>query len=108
MPRDNLGDFEQVVLLAVLRLGDQAYAPAIHEEIERWTDRATSLGAMYVTLDRLEAKRLIRSRLGPANAERGGRPRRFVTVTAAGLRQLRATRQTLLSLWRGLEPLLDA
>lgn len=108
MPRDNLGDFEQLVLLAVLRLADEAYAPAIQEEIDRSAERATSLGAMYVTLDRLETKGFIRSRFGPASAERGGRPRRFVTVTAAGLRQLRATRRTLLNLWAGLEPLLDA
>lgn len=102
MERGHLGGFEHIVLLAILRLDTDAYAPAILAEIERCSGRAASAGSMYVTLDRLEEKGLIRSRLGAADAARGGRPRRFVTVTARGLRELRATRSALLNLWTGL------
>lgn len=107
MTRSNLGEFEHLVLLAILRLGDQAYAPAILEELEARTGRPPSPGSMYVTLDRLEEKGLLRSRLADANHERGGRPRRYVTVTPLGVRQLRASRTALLALWRGLEGMLE-
>ena len=107
MTRTSLGQFEHVVLLAILRLGDAAYAPAILEEIEARTGRPPSPGSMYVTLDRLEEKGLLRSRLVEANGERAGRPRRYVTVTAFGLRELRASRTALLKLWRGLEGVLE-
>lgn len=95
-------------MLAVLRLGDQAYAPAILEEIETRTGRPASAGSMYVTLDRLEEKGLIRSRHAAGGGERGGRPRRYVAVTASGLRALRSSRQSLISLWAGLEGILEA
>ena len=107
MTRSTLGQFEHVVLLAILRLGDTAYAPAILEEIESRTGKPASPGSMYVTLDRLEEKGLIRSRLADAADERGGRPRRYVTVTAYGMRELRASRTALLKLWRGLEGVLE-
>ena len=107
MGRDHLGEFEHLVLLATLRLGDGAYAPAILDEIERRTGRPPSAGSVYVTLDRLEEKGLIRSRLEAGGEERGGRPRRYVAVTAAGLRRVRASRAALVALWRGLEGLLD-
>lgn len=107
MTRSYLGEFEHMVLLAVLRLGDEAYAPAILEEIEQRTGRPPSPGSMYVTLDRLEEKGLLRSRLADATDDRGGRPRRYVTVTAFGVRQLRASRTALLELWRGLENVLE-
>jgi DNA-binding PadR family transcriptional regulator len=107
MTRTTLGGFEQVVLLAVLRLGDAAYAPAILEEILERTGKPASPGSMYVTLDRLETKGLLRSRLADAGAERGGRQRRYVSVTALGLRELRAARTGLLALWRGLESILE-
>ena len=107
MTRSALGQFEHVVLLAILRLGDAAYAPAILEEIEARTGRPASPGSMYVTLDRLEDKGLIRSRLADTTDERGGRPRRYVTVTAFGMRELRASRTALLKLWRGLEGVLE-
>ena len=106
MPRPRLGGFEHVLLLAVLRLGDGAYGPAILEELERHAGRPQSAGSLYVTLDRLEAKGLLRSRLGDATPERGGRPRRYVSVTAQGVRDLRASRRTLLHLWHGLEGVL--
>lgn len=107
MTRTSLGEFEQLVLLAVLRLGDDAYAPAILREIDEATGEPASLGSMYVTLDRLEQKGFLRSRLGDANSERGGRPRRYVKVTSRGVAQLRAARASLLNLWNGLEHVLD-
>ena len=107
MTRSALGQFEHVVLLAILRLGDAAYAPAILEEIEARTGRPPSPGSMYVTLDRLEEKGLLRSRLVDSDDERAGRPRRYVSVTAYGLRELRASRTALLKLWRGLEGVLE-
>src|SRR5678815_4587928 len=74
-----------------------AYAPAILDEIERRTGRAAAAGPVSVTLDRLEAKGLIRSRLEAGGDERGGRPRRYVTVTAAGIRRVRASRAALVA-----------
>src|SRR3954447_24950755 len=97
-----LGQFEHVVLLAILRLGDIAYAPAILEELEARTGRPPSPGSMYVTLDRLEEKGMLRSRLADARDDRGGRPRRYVKVTPLGVRQLRESRTALLELWNGL------
>src|SRR3954470_3830580 len=103
MTRSYLGEFEHLVLLAILRLGDAAYAPAILEELETRTGRPPSPGSMYVTLDRLEEKGMLRSRLADAN---GGRPRRYVRVTPLGVRQLRESRSALLELWSGLEGVL--
>ena len=107
MTRTLLGEFEHLVLLAILRLGDAAYAPAILEELEERTGRVPSPGSMYVTLDRLEQKGLLRSRLADADGERAGRPRRYVSVTAYGVRELRSSRTALLKLWRGLEGVLE-
>ena len=98
-----LGEFEQVVLLAAMHLGDDAYGASVSEEIEARTGRKVSRGALYVTLDRLEEKGLIRTSLGDPRANRGGRPRRYVKVAAPGLRALRESRAALLSLWHGLE-----
>jgi PadR family transcriptional regulator PadR len=100
-----LGELEQIVLLAVLRLGDEAYAVPILEVIERDTGRRIARGALYTALDRLEAKGCLRSRIGEPIAERGGRARRYFTVTAAAVRSLKASRQALQRLWNGLERL---
>jgi DNA-binding PadR family transcriptional regulator len=108
MPDVYLGEFEQIVLLAILRLGDDAYAIPVREEIAARTGRAVSRGALYTALERLEAKRCLRSRLGPPLAERGGRARRYFTVTPAGVSALRASRRALLELWQGLESVLEA
>lgn len=102
-----LGEFEQIVLLAVLRLKDEAYAVPIRAEIEARTGRSAARGAIYTALDRLEEKRCLTSRVGEPLAERGGRPRRYYTVSPAGLSALRASRRTLLQLWSGLESLLE-
>jgi len=98
-----LGEFEQVVLLAAMHLGEDAYGANVSEEIEERAGRKVSRGALYVTLDRLEDKGLVRSRLGDPKANRGGRPRRYIKVTASGVRALRESRAALLDLWRGLE-----
>jgi len=98
-----LGELEQIVLLAVMRLGDGAYATPILEEIEKQADRRVARGALYNALDRLEAKGCLRSRLGEPLAERGGRARRYFTVTPAALRSLKESRLALLRLWRGIE-----
>ena len=102
-----LGEFEQVVLLAVLRLGETAaYAVAIRGEIENCTGRAVSRGSVYITLDRLESKGFLRSRLGEPTAERGGRAKRFYAATPLAVEALRDSRRALLSLWRGLDGVL--
>ena len=98
-----LGEFEQLVLLAVLRAGDDAYGTRILHELRGSGGRRVSRGALYVTLARLEEKGLLLGRAGEAGPARGGRPRRYVRVSAAGLRALRASRATLLRLWAGLE-----
>lgn len=87
--RDNLGEFEQLVLLAILRLGTDAYGMRIRREIEERADRPTSIGALYLTLDRLEQKGFIDSDLGEATAERGGRAKRFFKVNPSGREMLR-------------------
>ena len=101
-----IAEFEQMVLLAVLQVGDDAYGVTVHEELERHTDRAVSRGAVYMTLDRLEKKGLLTSTLSEPTAERGGRAKRCYTVTRPALLALRASRRTLLSLWDGLEPVI--
>lgn len=98
-----LGELEQLVLLAVLRVGDEAYAEPIRERLRVDADRRVARGALYTVLDRLEQKGLLRSRLGAPLAERGGRPRRYFDVTPAGMSGLRCARRTLLGLWRDLE-----
>ncbi len=98
-----LGDFELTVLLAVLRLGDEAYGAEMLREIDQRTGRSVPGGALYITLDRMESKRLIKSRLGDPSANRGGRPRRYVTVTEKGFAAVRESRDALLSMMGGLD-----
>ena len=102
-----LGEFEQIVLLAVLRVGGDAYAIPIREEIEARTGRRVARGALYTALERLESKRCLRSRMSTPMPERGGRSRRYFAVTATGLAALRVSRRALLDLWNGLEELLE-
>jgi PadR family transcriptional regulator PadR len=105
MPEIYLGELEQIVLLSVLRLGDEAYAVPILEQIEHQTGRKVARGALYTALDRLEAKGCLRSRVGDPLPERGGRARRYFTLTPAALRALKASRLALMRLWNGLESL---
>lgn len=104
MRERSLGEFEQLVLLAILRQGDAAYAVPIRREIQKRTRRSVSRGALYITLDRLEDKGLLESWLADASAERGGRPRRYYKVRPLGLTALKASRAALQSMWEGLEP----
>jgi DNA-binding PadR family transcriptional regulator len=102
-----LGEFEYAVLLAVLHLGDDAYAVPVRELIEQRTGRPVARGALYTGLDRLEAKGCLRSRMGDATDERGGKARRYYSVTQAGLKAIRATHESLANLARGLEAILE-
>ena len=99
---DYLGEFEQLVLLAILHAGRDAYAVTICDEIVRRTERDVSLGAVYATLERLEAKALVTSRLGEATRERGGRSKRLVEVTPDGLGALRESRKMQRDMLAGL------
>jgi DNA-binding PadR family transcriptional regulator len=101
--RRYLGELEQIVLWAVLRLGDEAYGVPIRLEIEGRTGRSLTVGALYRTLDRLEAKGYVTSKFGDPTPERGGRSKRYFTVRPSGLRALRASRNTLLAMWDGLD-----
>jgi DNA-binding PadR family transcriptional regulator len=102
--REALGEFEQLVLLAILHLGDDVYGVPIVDEIQRRTGRRVAPAAVYVTLRRLEQKSLVSSWMSEPTAERGGKARRCVKVTRAGLTQLRESRQALDQMWRGLDP----
>jgi DNA-binding PadR family transcriptional regulator len=103
---DFLGEFEQMVLMAVLRLGDEAYAVTVREEIEQRTGRAVSRGAIYITLDRLEKKRYLESWLADPTPERGGRAKRYHKLSAAGATALKRSRAALEKMWQGLEPVI--
>ncbi|HVL66003.1 MAG TPA: helix-turn-helix transcriptional regulator [Vicinamibacterales bacterium] len=101
-----IGEFEQLVLLAVLQVRDDAYGVTVHEELERHTTRPVARGAVYMTLDRLEKKGLLTSSLSEPTAERGGRAKRCYALTKTAILALRDSRRTLQSLWNGLEPVL--
>src|ERR1700730_9738341 len=105
MSREALGNFELMVLLAVLRVGADAYGVPIARELEDRINREVLLGSVYAALERLEAKGLVASILGDPTPERGGRAKRYFTVTAKGLREIRETQRTLVRLWRGLPEL---
>lgn len=98
-----LGDFEQLVLLGVLRLGDDAYGAAIRQEIHRRSGRDVSINAVYTTLDRLETKGMLRSFIGEPTAQRGGRRRKFYTVNPAGMAAIRQAYHAVRSMADGLD-----
>lgn len=98
-----LGEFEQIVLLAIAQLEDAGYGVSILAEIERRTGRRPSIGAVYTTLARLEGKDYVHSWLGSVSEERGGRAKRFFALRPAGIRALEVTRRALEGMWRGLE-----
>jgi PadR family transcriptional regulator PadR len=87
-PAPNLGEFEQLILLAILRLGDDAYGVTIRAELAERAGRSVAPGALYTALERLETKGLITSRMSDPTPQRGGRSKRHVTVTAAGMKAL--------------------
>jgi len=100
-----LGEFELLVMLAVIRIGDDAYGVPISLEIERQTARSVTFATVYSTLERLQAKGFVHSKLGDATAERGGRAKRYFRVTAAGLRTVREAKRGLVGLWNGVPEL---
>jgi DNA-binding PadR family transcriptional regulator len=104
MTREALGEFEQMVLLAILHLGDEVYGVPIVDEIERRTGRTVAPAAVYITLRRLEQKGLLSSWMSDPTPERGGKARRFVKVTRAGLTLLRGSRHVIDQMWKGLDP----
>ena len=103
--RSYVGDFELMVLLALMRLGEDAYGVPISREIEQQCGREVALGSVYAALERLEEKGLVASDLGAPTPERGGRAKRYFHVTRKGLREVRQARRGLINLWRGLTDL---
>ncbi len=107
MGRTSLGEFEQQVLLVIMRLGSEAYSVPIVAELGERTGREAATSAVYIALRRLEKKGFLTSRLESPEQSGGPYPRRYFALTEAALEPLKAARQSLLSLWDGLEPALD-
>jgi DNA-binding PadR family transcriptional regulator len=103
--RSYLGEFELMILLAVIHLGDEAYGVPISRELEAHRGRDVSVGSVYAALERLEGKGLITSSLGDPTPERGGKAKRYFRVTREGLRQVHDTRRVLKQMWRTLPEL---
>jgi len=99
----SLGEFEQIVLLAILRLKDQAYGVSIRSEISNRTGREPASGALYTTLDRLERKGLLKSRIGEPTRQRGGRAKRYYVVTAPGAAAVARAQRAFRNLLHGLK-----
>jgi PadR family transcriptional regulator PadR len=107
MPRHFLTDFELMILIGILRVGDEAYGVQIAREIESTAGRRVLVGAIYAALDRLEQNELVSSSTGAPTAERGGRAKRFFRVTPRGLRAARDTQQALVALWQDVPQLAE-
>ena len=105
MSREVLGNFELMVLLALIRLGQDAYGVPISKTIEESTGREVLAGSVYAALERLESKGFVSSAVGEPTPERGGRAKRYFRITALGLREVRATRGALIKLWQGVPAL---
>ena len=105
MPRRLLTDFELMLVLAILRVGDDAYGVQIVREIQTIAGRRVLLGAAYAALDRLEDNGLVSSRTGSPTPERGGRAKRFFRVTARGVQAAKLTQQALVTLWQDVPQL---
>ena len=102
---ESIGEFEQLILFAVIRLEADASAVTVRQEIETRTGRAISSGALYTALDRLETRGFLSSRLGEPTPERGGRAKRFFQVTPQGMRAVKETQRALVALWKGVPQL---
>jgi len=107
-PRELLTDFELMILLATLRVGEEAYGVQIAREIEETSGRRVLLGAAYAALDRLERNGLVSSEVGSPTPERGGRAKRYFQVTPRGLRAARDTQRALVALWQDLPQLKES
>ena len=104
MTQRGLGEFEQLVLLAIAHLGGEAYGIPVVAEIERRTGRSVARAAVYITLRRLEEKGFVSSWMSDPTPERGGKPRRYVKLEAGGARALREARRVTERMWHGLDP----
>jgi DNA-binding PadR family transcriptional regulator len=102
MSRELLGHFELLVLLALLRVGEEAYGVPVANEISESTGKRAILASVYNTLERLAEKGLVTSTVGEPTSERGGRAKRYFTITTEGLREVRAAKKALTVLWRGI------
>ncbi len=102
-----LGEFEQMILLAILRLGDEAYGMAIRDELKARADREVTRSAAYITLERLVKKGYLLPRMGEPTPERRGRAKRYYDVTPAGREALRESGRAFMNLWAGQESLLE-
>lgn len=100
MAKEFLGDFEEMILTGVAALQENAYGAAINIEIEQWLGRKVTLSAVHVTLYRLEDKGYIKSKVGGATNERGGRSKRIYSITSAGVAILKAMKETRIDLWK--------
>ena len=105
MKASSLSEFELIVLLVLLRLGDDAYGVPIAREMQEQTKREANLGSIYSALERLEKKGFVISELGEPTKERGGRAKRYFHVTKQGMRQVRETQRTLIRLWKAVPQL---
>ncbi len=103
----HLGELEQMLLLAVLQLKDEGCGADVMREMGERGGREVTRGTLYVTLDRLEAKGLLTSRLGEPTPRRGGRPKRYLSVTTEGIEALQDSRAALVRMWQGLDNLLE-
>ena len=99
------GNLELMIMLAIMRLDDEAYGVPISREIEESTGRPVAMASVYTSLDRLEARGLVKSKLGDPTPERGGRAKRLFTITAAGIREVQEARRALTQLWNRLPQL---
>jgi len=100
---NKLGEFEQITLLALIRLKENAYGMTIRQQISERTGREASIGAIYTTLDRLEKKGFVNSKLGDPTPERGGRVKRFYQINTKGLDVLVRSKHTMDAMWKGLQ-----
>lgn len=107
MGSENLGEVEELVLLAILRIGEEAYGVPILEEIRERTGREVSRAAVYVALRRLRKKGLVSSRMSEPEPVPGGRAKRYFSVEPEGIELLSESRRELLKMWEGLQPVLD-
>jgi PadR family transcriptional regulator, regulatory protein PadR len=105
MSRSTLTDFELMILLAILRIGEDAYGVPIAREIEATGRRTVAIAAVYAALERLEERGLVSSSLGDPTPERGGRAKKFFQATGAGVRLVREAHEGLTAMWRGLSVL---
>lgn len=103
--RNFIGEFEEIVLLTVMIMGDEAYGVGIKREIENRTGRSVSIGALHTALQRMTDKGFVRSELGAATAERGGKRKRFFQVTDAGIELLERSKEDRMKLWQAIPKL---